>query len=60
MSQANYLRIPNLKEQFGVSRATIYRWIKEYGFPRPVKLGPGTAAWRRSEVEEWVQQRPRG
>jgi predicted DNA-binding transcriptional regulator AlpA len=60
MTDDRYLRLKELKERIGVSRATIYRWAKDYDFPRPVKLGPGTSAWRQSEVDKWLQRRPRG
>lgn len=60
MIRDRYLRLKELQERMGVSRATIYRWAKDYDFPKPLKLGPGTSAWRQSEVEEWLQQRPRG
>ncbi len=60
MAQSLYQRLRQLQEELGVSRATIYRWIKEYNFPQPYKLGPNTSLWYKPEVEEWVANRPRG
>lgn len=34
-----------------IAAATLYRGIKSGRFPSPLKLGPGTARWRRSELQ---------
>jgi len=60
MSQSLYQKLKDLQEEFGVSRATLYRWIKEYNFPKPYKLGPNTSLWFKPEVDDWVANRPRG
>jgi predicted DNA-binding transcriptional regulator AlpA len=41
------------------NRVTLKRAIELHGFPKPIALGPNTIAWRRSEVEEWIESRPR-
>ena len=40
-----------------VARATLHRWVAEGRFPKPVKLGPGTTAWRVEDVRAWIAQR---
>lgn len=40
------------------SRATIWRWIRTAGLPKPVQLSPGCTRWRLSDVEEWESKRP--
>ncbi len=53
-----YYRFKDLKENGIVdNRTTACRWIKQYGFPRPVHLGPNTAAWIVDEVESWLAAR---
>jgi len=41
---------------FGGSRplnpATLYRGIRKGRFPKPLKIGPGTSRWLRSECED--------
>jgi predicted DNA-binding transcriptional regulator AlpA len=40
-------------------RNTIRDWIRTRGFPEPIKLGPNTARWKRSEIDAWIEaQRP--
>jgi predicted DNA-binding transcriptional regulator AlpA len=34
-----------------INPATLYRNIKAGRYPRPVKIGPGTSRWFRSECE---------
>lgn len=33
-----------------ITPSTLYRGIKEGRFPAPLKFGPGTSRWRRSEL----------
>ena len=53
------LRFPDLKDAGIVdNRATLYRWIKLYGFPKGVLLGPNTRAWSQDEIDAWLRSRP--
>ncbi|WEK06805.1 MAG: AlpA family phage regulatory protein [Candidatus Devosia phytovorans] len=47
------LRLPEVMARTGLSRATIYRWIKSDLFPAPRKCGSCTF-WRESDVHEWI------
>ncbi len=40
----------------GLSRATIYKKIKEGSFPAPVKLGVKASGWKSSDIEAWISQ----
>ena len=51
------LRLPDVLQWLGVSRATLYRWIAASEFPRPVKLSLRTSAWPRRAVAAWLAQR---
>ena len=56
------LRLPEILEITGVSTATIWRWVNSGDFPAPVKLGglrTRSIGWRLSEVQEWLDTRPR-
>jgi predicted DNA-binding transcriptional regulator AlpA len=33
-----------------ITPSTLYKGIKSGRFPAPIKLGPGTSRWRRSEI----------
>lgn len=47
------LRLADVRQVTGVAKSTIYRWIDEGLFPRPVPIGPGSVAWRESEIAAW-------
>lgn len=59
------LRLDQLKASIGLSRSTIYAMMDEKSsqydpdFPRQIKLGKSSVAWRESEVAEWLDSRPR-
>lgn len=41
----------------GLSKSTIYQYIKEGRFPSPVKLGLRRVGWIEHEILKWVQDR---
>ena len=38
-----------------VSPATLWRWVRLGKFPKPMKVGPNTTAWRVADVRQWLQ-----
>lgn len=52
-----FVSVKFLQDRYEVSRETIYKYMKEYGFPKQIKLTPGAARWDLSEVEAWEAQR---
>jgi prophage regulatory protein len=51
------LRLPSVCELTGVPRSTLYLYIKNNQFPKPVKLGIKSVGWIQEEVEQWLLQR---
>ena len=56
---ANLLRLSDVIEAVCLSKPTIYRLIKDRGFPQPVRIGPRAVRWRADEIDAWVEGRPR-
>lgn len=53
-----WLSFQDLKERKIVrSRATLARWIRSHGFPKPAELGPNTIRWRLSWITAWEDAR---
>ena len=52
------LRVPQVLEATGIGRSTLWRRVKDGSFPRPVRLGPQSVGWRRSDVADWIETRP--
>ena len=48
----------DLKDQFGFNRHTVWRLVRTGDFPAPMQISPGRVAWRRTDVDDWFQQRP--
>ena len=46
-----------LEKLFKVSPATIYRWIKEGKFPKPIHLGANMVRWKVSDIESWLTEK---
>ncbi len=51
------LRRKQVQIRTGLSRSTIYHYIKDGVFPKPVALGPRAVGWLESEVSEWIAER---
>lgn len=41
----------------GLARSTVYKFIAEDRFPKPVKLGVRMVAWVESEIQQWIQDK---
>lgn len=39
--------------------SSIYRLMRSGHFPTAIKVGPAAVRWRRREIEEWLDSRPR-
>jgi len=54
------MRLIRLKEVIrntGLGRSTVYKYIAEGQFPKPVSLGDRAVGWVDSEVDEWIMAR---
>ena len=54
-----FIRLPEVKAVTGLSKTSIYPLIRGKSFPAPVRLGPRTVAWVKSEIREWAVERVR-
>ena len=54
------MRIIRLKEVIdstGLARSTVYKYIAEGTFPKPVSLGERCVGWVESEIHYWILAR---
>ena len=54
MNNETLQRKPIVLSRTGLSNSTLYYFINEGTFPKPVKLGKRTVAWKKSEIDEWI------
>ena len=52
------LRRQEVEELVGLSRASIYRWMRNGKFPLPVRIGSMAVRWKEGDVTAWIQSRP--
>ena len=53
------IRRPEVEELTGLSKSTIYAWMRQGLFPQPVKVGPHAVRWYLDEVLDFINSRPR-
>ena len=51
------LRFPMVSEMTGLPRSTLYLYIKNNQFPKPIKIGIRSVGWMKEEVEEWLRRK---
>ena len=51
------LRRPQVQQRTGLSRSTLYQYIRDGEFPASVQLGPRAVGWLESDVSDWIAAR---
>ncbi len=51
------LRRPQVEERTGLSRSTIYLFMDQGDFPKPISLGPRAVGWLENEIQDWLAAR---
>ncbi|WP_331458539.1 MULTISPECIES: helix-turn-helix transcriptional regulator [unclassified Sphingopyxis] len=57
MEPERFLRMQSVLDRTGLSRATLYRQIRDGSFPHQLQLTRRCVAWRESEVQSWMAER---
>ncbi len=51
------LRLPQVIDTTGLSKASIYRLERGGDFPKRVAISPGAVGWKSSDIQQWIEQR---
>ena len=51
------MRLNEVKQVTGLGRSSIYKFMGEGGFPKPISLGARAVGWIEEEVTAWVAAR---
>lgn len=54
------LRTPDVVKMTGLSRVTLWRLERKGQFPARLQLSKNSIGWRKDEIENWIESRPRG
>ncbi|ART64681.1 AlpA family transcriptional regulator [Kushneria marisflavi] len=48
------LKLKDVMFATGLARSTVYKYIAENNFPKPVSLGERNVAWVEDEINNWI------
>lgn len=55
-----FFRRRQVLEMFGLANSTLYAFIKQGRFPKPVPIGNRIVGWRESDLIKWQKSRMKG
>ena len=53
-SPEQLLRITDVQARTGLSRASVWRLVRDASFPAPVRIGRRAVAWLDTEIDSWI------
>jgi len=51
------IRIKDVLKMIPICRSTLYKQIEEGRFPAPFKLSERCIAWKKTDIEKWLETR---
>ena len=54
------MRLPQVKERTGLSRSSIYAFMKANQFPASISLGIRSVGWIEESIDNWIDARVKG
>nr|WP_315486789.1 AlpA family transcriptional regulator [uncultured Undibacterium sp.] len=51
------LRLPQILARTGISRSSVYSFIKAGTFPKPISLGARAIGFLSSDIDDWIASR---
>ena len=55
-NQMQFLRLPQVMQQVGLSKPQLYKLIAKNQFPSQIKICSRISVWLESDVVEWMQE----
>jgi prophage regulatory protein len=56
MEEYKLLTIDEVVNLTSFKKSTIYKYIKEKGFPHPIKFGRASR-WKLKDITEWIEKK---
>lgn len=50
-----FIRLPAIIKLLGIGKTSFYRGVREGRFPKPMKIGPRTSAWRVKDIRDLLE-----
>lgn len=51
------IRLKEVMKMTGLGRSTVYKYVAENVFPKPISLGDRCVGWLESEVLGWISSK---
>lgn len=55
LPETGFLRLPAILQIFPIGKSTWWAGVKNGRFPKPIKLGKRTTAWRVEDIKELIE-----
>ena len=55
--EKSFFKLPTVQQRTGLSRSTIYAFISQGRFPKPVLLGARSVGWLNADIDAWIDSR---
>jgi len=59
LPETGFLRLPAIIEIFPIGKSTWWQGVKDGRFPKPIKLGKRTTAWRVEDIRALIENPPK-
>lgn len=56
MNKIDLVSPKEASRRLSIPTSTLYRWISEGRFPKPIKIGPRRTAFRVSDLQSWIEK----
>ena len=56
LPETGFLRLPTILKIFPIGRSTWWQGVKDGKFPKPVKLGQRTTAWKVEDIKALIEK----
>jgi len=57
MSVIKIHRPASAAKELGISRSTLWRWVRDGLLPKPIKIGSQAVGWREETLVEYIKSR---
>lgn len=49
-------RINDVIVKTGMAKSTIWAWVQNNRFPKPLKISNRITVWKESDIDEWIEK----
>ena len=56
LPETGFLRLPTILKIYPIGRSTWWQGVKDGKFPKPIKLGKRTTAWRVEDIKALIEK----